>query len=142
MFFSQEQTRFPSPLARDIRKRLFCHETKEAFSWSECRDSNSRPLEPHSSAIPNFATPGYAIQLCYYSTANRKKQGEILKIFIFFRKRAETKEKRFPFFTFSAKSGILILYEKQKAALPAGTEGIGRLCSSCGTEAFTKKRWC
>ena len=29
------------------------------FSWSECRDSNSRPLEPHSSAIPNFATPGY-----------------------------------------------------------------------------------
>ena len=26
--------------------------------WSECRDSNSRPLEPHSSAIPNFATPG------------------------------------------------------------------------------------
>ena len=27
--------------------------------WSECRDSNSRPLEPHSSAIPNFATPGY-----------------------------------------------------------------------------------
>ena len=28
--------------------------------WSECRDSNSRPLEPHSSAIPNFATPGYA----------------------------------------------------------------------------------
>ena len=29
------------------------------FFWSECRDSNSRPLEPHSSAIPNFATPGY-----------------------------------------------------------------------------------
>ena len=28
--------------------------------WSECRDSNSRPLEPHSSAIPNFATPGYS----------------------------------------------------------------------------------
>ena len=26
--------------------------------WSECRDSNSGPLEPHSSAIPNFATPG------------------------------------------------------------------------------------
>ena len=33
--------------------------------WSECRDSNSRPLEPHSSAIPNFATPGtnYAASL-------------------------------------------------------------------------------
>ena len=29
--------------------------------WSECRDSNSRPLEPHSSAIPNFATPGYSV---------------------------------------------------------------------------------
>ena len=29
--------------------------------WSECRDSNSRPLEPHSSAIPNFATPGYLV---------------------------------------------------------------------------------
>ena len=29
--------------------------------WSECRDSNSRPLEPHSSAIPNFATPGYLL---------------------------------------------------------------------------------
>ena len=31
--------------------------------WSECRDSNSRPLEPHSSAIPNFATPGYSVLL-------------------------------------------------------------------------------
>ena len=29
--------------------------------WSECRDSNSRPLEPHSSAIPNFATPGFVL---------------------------------------------------------------------------------
>ena len=29
--------------------------------WSECRDSNSRPLEPHSSAIPNFATPGNSL---------------------------------------------------------------------------------
>ena len=28
-----------------------------AVMWSECRDSNSGPLEPHSSAIPNFATP-------------------------------------------------------------------------------------
>ena len=32
--------------------------------WSECRDSNSRPLEPHSSAIPNFATPGSLLVLC------------------------------------------------------------------------------
>ena len=34
--------------------------------WSECRDSNSRPLEPHSSAIPNFATPGYHIHLLHH----------------------------------------------------------------------------
>ena len=27
--------------------------------WSEWRESNSRPLEPHSSALPNCATPGY-----------------------------------------------------------------------------------
>ena len=29
------------------------------ISWSELLDSNQRPLEPHSSAIPNFAKPGY-----------------------------------------------------------------------------------
>ena len=28
------------------------------FVWSEWRESNSRPLEPHSSALPNCATPG------------------------------------------------------------------------------------
>ena len=46
--------------------------------WSECRDSNSRPLEPHSSAIPNFATPGYFVALSsaleYSSIPCRKKQ--------------------------------------------------------------------
>ena len=31
--------------------------THQDFSWSECRDSNSRPLGPEPSAIPNFATP-------------------------------------------------------------------------------------
>ena len=43
----------------DIKKA----ETAFAASafWSECRDSNSRPLEPHSSAIPNFATPGFML---------------------------------------------------------------------------------
>ena len=37
----------------------------EDFSriWSECRDSNPRPLGPEPSAIPNFATPR---QLEYY----------------------------------------------------------------------------
>ena len=29
----------------------------QGFPWSECRDSNSRPLGPEPSAIPNFATP-------------------------------------------------------------------------------------
>ena len=45
------------------------------FFWSECRDSNSRPLEPHSSAIPNFATPGYCLPsqtayLYYHSSSH------------------------------------------------------------------------
>ncbi len=30
------------------------------FSWSECRDSNPRPLAPEASAIPNFATPRFS----------------------------------------------------------------------------------
>ena len=30
----------------------------ELVFWSEWRESNSRPLEPHSSALPNCATPG------------------------------------------------------------------------------------
>ena len=29
----------------------------DVCSWSECRDSNSRPLGPEPSAIPSFATP-------------------------------------------------------------------------------------
>ena len=51
--------------------------------WSECRDSNSRPLEPHSSAIPNFATPGYLLinsALKYINTVCEKCQA---LIFIF-----------------------------------------------------------
>ena len=41
-----------------------CYSNKKATSfsadgfWSEWRESNSRPLEPHSSALPNCATPG------------------------------------------------------------------------------------
>ena len=30
----------------------------DSHLWSEWRESNSRPLEPHSSALPNCATPG------------------------------------------------------------------------------------
>ena len=51
------------------------------LSWSECRDSNSRPLEPHSSAIPNFATPGYSAALsglAYTSIAFQKNQALFL----------------------------------------------------------------
>ena len=51
--------------------------------WSECRDSNSGPLEPHSSAIPNFATPGYFVLHSqvpiYHSTASDKMQALFLK---------------------------------------------------------------
>ena len=53
--------------------------------WSECRDSNSRPLEPHSSAIPNFATPGNCLRLTtawiYYHTV-----AENASIFLLFNK--------------------------------------------------------
>ena len=58
--------------------------------WSECRDSNSRPLEPHSSAIPNFATPGYFVlfspvsrRLRYINTTFQKCQA-LFSNFLFF----------------------------------------------------------
>ena len=38
--------------------RCFFADAAPAF-WSEWRESNSRPLEPHSSALPNCATPGH-----------------------------------------------------------------------------------
>ncbi len=38
--------------------RCFFADADPAF-WSEWRESNSRPLEPHSSALPNCATPGH-----------------------------------------------------------------------------------
>ena len=43
-----EQRKIPRPFSRGI--------------WSEWRESNSRPLEPHSSALPNCATPGHCRQ--------------------------------------------------------------------------------
>ena len=33
----------------------------QPFLWSGLRDSNPRSLEPKSSAIPNFAKPGYSV---------------------------------------------------------------------------------
>ena len=59
--------------------------------WSECRDSNSRPLEPHSSAIPNFATPGFLLsvavswRLVYNSTVGSGMQ-VFFSLFSFFSK--------------------------------------------------------
>ena len=55
---SKNRTVFPSDKRKKSRNL-----TVSGLFWSECRDSNSRPLEPHSSAIPNFATPGYAAYL-------------------------------------------------------------------------------
>ena len=44
---------------RQIRKDLAVILSRQPYSfWSEWRESNSRPLEPHSSALPNCATPG------------------------------------------------------------------------------------
>ena len=66
-------------------------ESQWIADWSECRDSNSGPLEPHSSAIPNFATPGCLTQdslsqrLVYISTAQRKMQAFFKIFFDFFR---------------------------------------------------------
>ena len=47
------------------------------ISWSELLDSNQRPLEPHSSAIPNFAKPGCCVsatRLAYISMGIGKCQ--------------------------------------------------------------------
>ena len=53
---------FPENLKKSENKeKALKSKDFSAFCWSECRDSNSRPLEPHSSAIPNFATPGYFV---------------------------------------------------------------------------------
>ena len=49
--------------------RCFFADAGPAF-WSEWRESNSRPLEPHSSALPNCATPGHSgpsISVYYYT---------------------------------------------------------------------------
>ena len=45
------------------------------FLWSECRDSNPRPLGPEPSAIPSFATPR---RPSYYNGKNGNCQPELL----------------------------------------------------------------
>ena len=56
---------------------VFCADCS-ASVWSEWRESNSRPLEPHSSALPNCATPGHrwavSNQLVYYTELQGKSQ--------------------------------------------------------------------
>ena len=46
--------------------------------WSECRDSNPRPLGPEPSAIPSFATPRHVIMPYYY-----KKEACCCQVFLF-----------------------------------------------------------
>ena len=43
---------------RQILSDLAVILSRQPNVWSEWRESNSRPLEPHSSALPNCATPG------------------------------------------------------------------------------------
>ena len=56
-------TRFPFTFsARGLGFAENCSKKTEpakadSVFWSECRDSNPRPLGPEPSAIPNFATP-------------------------------------------------------------------------------------
>ena len=47
-----------------LKKRLQC----KRFSWSEWGDSNTRPLGPEPSALPNWATPRNVviISLCFF----------------------------------------------------------------------------
>ena len=50
---SQEASR-PSYLLKETAEK---NKYSPLLFWSECRDSNPRPLGPEPSAIPNFATP-------------------------------------------------------------------------------------
>ena len=52
------------------------------FIWSELLDSNQRPLEPHSSAIPNFAKPGYL--LCPSGLEYNNTDSRNVKYYFFF----------------------------------------------------------
>ena len=51
-FEAVKNKKAPNPFGFDAPADLDSH------LWSEWRESNSRPLEPHSSALPNCATPG------------------------------------------------------------------------------------
>ena len=71
-FEAVKNKKAPNPFGFDAPADLDSH------LWSEWRESNSRPLEPHSSALPNCATPGHrwavSNQLVYYTGLQGKSQ--------------------------------------------------------------------
>ena len=58
---------------RFFQRKIGASDTKLAPKWSEWRDSNSRPLGPEPSALPNCATPRKIKQPNYYITQDAKK---------------------------------------------------------------------
>ena len=58
---------------RFFQRKIGASDTKLAPTWSEWRDSNSRPLGPEPSALPNCATPRKIKQPNYYITQDAKK---------------------------------------------------------------------
>ena len=58
---------------RFFQRKIGASDAKLAPTWSEWRDSNSRPLGPEPSALPNCATPRKIKQPNYYITQDAKK---------------------------------------------------------------------
>ena len=82
---------------------------KTELYWSELLDSNQRPLEPHSSAIPNFAKPGYFVcprGLAYNNiySENVKRFFHILQKFF-----GQHQKRCCPFFPYSPGSCLMTL---------------------------------
>ena len=58
----------PNPKMRDKKIAYFDRfQSKYAISWSECRDSNSRPLEPHLFLSRNRTSLTVALQPIEYT---------------------------------------------------------------------------
>ena len=60
------------PDARYSKKEPHSHAVLELLSWSGRRDSNSRPLVPETSALPNCATPRHFSSLLISNECNYK----------------------------------------------------------------------
>ena len=78
--FQQQEHRQPDGKGEEdvlngpvFSKKIGASDTKLAPTWSEWRDSNSRPLGPEPSALPNCATPRKIKQPNYYITQDAKK---------------------------------------------------------------------